>query len=144
MLCPVCKMDMFALEYDFIEVDYCMQCGGVWLDSGELELVGEKAGAIQGELLAALEESVGKPLRRDETRHCPVCNKKLKQMIVEGENTIMLDTCSRQHGIWFDKGELHTVVVAAGAEKDNKLASFFADLEAAAGGGSENEENQGD
>lgn len=144
MLCPVCQVEMFVLEYDFIEVDYCMKCGGVWLDSGELELVGEKAGAIRNELLGALEESVGKPLRRDEVRHCPVCNKKLKQMIVEGDKTIMLDTCSRQHGIWFDKGELHTVVVAAGAEKDNKLASFFADLEAAAGGGSEDEETPGD
>jgi Zn-finger nucleic acid-binding protein len=34
-----------------------------------------------------------------------------------------------QHGLWFDRGELNAVIVAAGAGPGNVLASFMADLE---------------
>lgn len=36
-LCPKCKKAMAALKYDKseVEVDICVDCGGVWLDSGE-------------------------------------------------------------------------------------------------------------
>ena len=54
MRCPVCNVDMFVLEFEHVEVDYCYECGGVWLDSGELALVGERAGALKADLLAAL------------------------------------------------------------------------------------------
>ena len=34
MQCPVCAVDMFVLEFERVEVDFCHRCGGVWLDSG--------------------------------------------------------------------------------------------------------------
>lgn len=36
-ICPECKKNMAALKYDKseVEVDFCADCGGVWLDSGE-------------------------------------------------------------------------------------------------------------
>ena len=42
MDCPVCKNAMIVLELDEVEVDYCADCRGVWLDSGELELLLEE------------------------------------------------------------------------------------------------------
>jgi len=51
MLCPVCKVDMFVLEFEQVEIDFCYTCGGVWLDSGELEMIGERAGAVRQDLL---------------------------------------------------------------------------------------------
>ena len=44
MICPVCKKDALIVEYDRIELDYCPSCGGVWFDSGELDLLLEAAG----------------------------------------------------------------------------------------------------
>jgi len=35
--CPVCRIDMIAVEHRKIELDYCVQCSGVWFDSGEFE-----------------------------------------------------------------------------------------------------------
>ena len=39
MICPVCKNPMVVLELDQIEIDHCLNCGGIWLDAGELELL---------------------------------------------------------------------------------------------------------
>lgn len=38
MFCPSCKNPMIVLEFEGIETDYCPNCEGIWLDSGELEL----------------------------------------------------------------------------------------------------------
>ncbi len=127
MLCPACDVEMFVLEFELVEIDYCPECGGVWLDSGELELIGERAGVLKGELLGALETQRGaKP--EGPPRRCPVCAKKMREVRTETEPPIVLDRCRRRHGLWFDAGELEAVVRAAGAGQENVLARFFADL----------------
>jgi len=129
MLCPACKADMFALEFERIEIDYCPDCGGVWLDSGELQLIGERAGALHGKMLAALEKRAGTRTSGSGRRRCPICRKALLSTATPDEDRIELDICKRGHGIWFDKGELSAVIRAAGAEEDNLLARFFARLD---------------
>ena len=48
MDCPVCKDAMITLELKDVEIDYCTDCGGIWLDAGELELLlGEQQKAKQ-------------------------------------------------------------------------------------------------
>lgn len=42
MLCPVCKIDLLLSERQGIEIDYCPQCRGVWLDRGELDKIIER------------------------------------------------------------------------------------------------------
>lgn len=39
MICPVCKEPMVVLELDQVEIDHCINCGGIWFDAGELELL---------------------------------------------------------------------------------------------------------
>ena len=39
MICPACKKDMIVVEYSNVELDYCLNCHGVWFDSDELELL---------------------------------------------------------------------------------------------------------
>jgi len=129
MLCPACKAEMFVLEFERVEIDYCPECRGVWLDSGELELIGERAGALQGDLLSALDAQEGKRPPRPERRRCPICRKTMRQTKTRGENPIVLDRCPVRHGIWFDRGELQRLVRAAGAKADNVLVRFFARLE---------------
>ena len=38
-MCPACKKPMIALELEGIEIDHCLDCGGTWLDSGEIGVV---------------------------------------------------------------------------------------------------------
>lgn len=42
MLCPVCKVGLLLAERQGIEIDYCPQCRGVWLDRGELDKIIER------------------------------------------------------------------------------------------------------
>lgn len=44
MKCPVCKDTTLALsERQGIEIDYCPNCRGIWLDRGELDKLLEKS-----------------------------------------------------------------------------------------------------
>lgn len=44
MQCPVCKTSSLSMtERSGIEIDYCPQCRGVWLDRGELDKIIERA-----------------------------------------------------------------------------------------------------
>ena len=44
MLCPVCKTGLALSDRQGVEIDYCPQCRGVWLDRGELDKIIERAG----------------------------------------------------------------------------------------------------
>lgn len=46
MKCPICTDENLALsDRQGIEIDYCPQCRGVWLDRGELDKLIERSGA---------------------------------------------------------------------------------------------------
>lgn len=43
MKCPICKdVTLLMSEKKGIEIDYCPECRGIWLDRGELEKLMEK------------------------------------------------------------------------------------------------------
>ncbi|WDZ95442.1 zf-TFIIB domain-containing protein [Herbaspirillum sp. WKF16] len=47
MKCPVCtSTNLLISERQGIEIDYCPQCRGVWLDRGELDKLIERAPAV--------------------------------------------------------------------------------------------------
>jgi len=43
MDCPVCRVELKMSERQGIEIDYCPQCRGVWLDRGELDKIIERS-----------------------------------------------------------------------------------------------------
>lgn len=43
MKCPACDINLMLAERQGIEIDYCPQCRGVWLDRGELDKIIERA-----------------------------------------------------------------------------------------------------
>jgi len=44
MPCPVCAVPLVMSERQGVEIDYCPQCRGVWLDRGELDKIIERGG----------------------------------------------------------------------------------------------------
>ena len=38
MKCPRCGGDLKELEHHNVKIDQCVDCSGVWLDAGEIEL----------------------------------------------------------------------------------------------------------
>ncbi len=46
MKCPACKEhNLMMTERQGVEIDYCPECRGIWLDRGELDKILEKARA---------------------------------------------------------------------------------------------------
>ena len=41
--CPVCRVDLVMSERNGVEIDYCPNCRGVWLDRGELDKILDRA-----------------------------------------------------------------------------------------------------
>ena len=42
MKCPTCDVALLMTDRQGIEIDYCPQCRGVWLDRGELDKIIER------------------------------------------------------------------------------------------------------
>lgn len=45
MLCPHCQVPLGMSDRQGIEIDFCPQCRGVWLDRGELDKIIERSTA---------------------------------------------------------------------------------------------------
>jgi Zn-finger nucleic acid-binding protein len=107
MKCPVDKSVMMVVEHRRIEMDYCTLCSGVWLDSGELELLISVLKA-DGASLADVEppsETTGQGKRR-----CPICGRKMNKVWMGKAPRVLIDSCPQGDGLWFDKGELQKVI----------------------------------
>ncbi len=50
LLCPTCRVDLVMSERQKIEIDYCPNCRGVWLDRGELDKIIERSAIESGEM----------------------------------------------------------------------------------------------
>ena len=49
MNCPVCSgVALMMTERQGVEIDYCPQCRGIWLDRGELDKLIERSAAAPG------------------------------------------------------------------------------------------------
>lgn len=125
MDCPVCKNAMITLELADVEIDHCTDCGGIWLDSGELELLlGEPTNAKQ--LLDSFKIDSNPT---ENPRKCPICDKKMKKIIAGVSTpTLLIDKCPKGDGLWFDKGELHNIIDRASLDEDNKIQKLLADM----------------
>ena len=68
MLCPVCKVTLTLSERQGIEIDYCPQCRGIWLDRGELDKLIERSEAQVAAAPVAASHPLGEREHRDDYR----------------------------------------------------------------------------
>ncbi|MDB5555592.1 MAG: hypothetical protein JWL86_5576 [Rhizobium sp.] len=63
LVCPSCRVALVMSERAGIEIDYCPQCRGIWLDRGELDKIIEKSGreAVAAAPVAAPPQQTGYP-----------------------------------------------------------------------------------
>lgn len=68
MQCPVDGSTLTMSERSGIEIDYCPQCRGVWLDRGELDKIIERSTAMPPPPPPREERSYGQQERYDDRR----------------------------------------------------------------------------
>lgn len=130
-MCPECKEALVAFELEGVELDHCVNCKGIWLDAGELEMFLELSGQEPGGLTQALRDA---KRGKKHSRRCPRCNRRLRIVFHDGEDgssAIELDECPLGHGLWFDHGEILALVRAYDkmeSGEEGLVARFFTDL----------------
>ena len=99
---------MIVVEHKKIELDYCLQCKGVWFDCGELELLLESSHSPEGK---SCNEVVKQEQARvtEVKRKCPICGRKMDKVWIGQDPRVIVDSCPSGDGLWFDGGELHQV-----------------------------------
>ncbi len=96
------------------------------------------ARALFGMSLTLISESVREErdvlLRKREqqnqkSRKCPICLKKMEQIICGGSREVQIDRCVKGHGFWFDVGELEAILKTGffvhGSKVSNWLSNIF-------------------
>jgi len=125
MECPRCIEPMIVLELNQVEIDYCPECGGIWLDEGELEILLENA----QEKDSVLNSLVVSNIQDEEKRFCPVCGKTMDKVLCgKGDKKVLIDRCRKMHGLWFDKGELDDVLKMGFLDKKGLTMNLLKDM----------------
>jgi len=128
MDCPGCSAAMIVVEHSQIELDYCLDCKGLWFDADELKLLVEAF-----DIEADLPDVASLPLAHtpEKKRACPRCGKKMDKIHMGKEPRILIDRCPKGHGLWFDSGELVSVIrrhAAASQDHDQGIVAFLGEV----------------
>lgn len=125
MDCPACGEAMITLELTDVEIDHCVACSGIWLDAGELEMLMDDRAKAR-DLLNSFRED---PTSTEESRKCPICDKKMTKIVVgDAAPVLLIDKCRRGDGLWFDQGELEDILDRAQLDQDNRIQKLLADM----------------
>ncbi len=125
MDCPVCKHAMITLELRDVEIDHCVACGGIWLDGDELELLLDDPQRAKN-LLKSFEADAA---CKETPRKCPICRRRMQKIVVgKDKPRLLIDKCAREHGLWFDAGELEEILKRAELDTENKIPEILADM----------------
>jgi Zn-finger nucleic acid-binding protein len=124
-VCPSCRRPMIVYELDGVEIDRCLDCGGTWLDSGELEAIARSAGTADPELPRTVRDAPAGPKG---ARRCPRCARPLRAIGIGKEKRIELDRCPRCGGLWLDRGELEAVIASFSEGEEGAVARFFSEV----------------
>lgn len=106
MICLKCREEMQKTIFDGVLIDYCPECHGFFLDSGEFEeALKNECPDIQNLWNKSKEESKTESRKTiPEVNICPKCL--IGHMHQESRDKIKVDVCNHCEGIFFDKGEL--------------------------------------
>ena len=117
MECPRDHGPLTKTNYEAdIEVDSCPDCGGIWLDKGELEAIEETLENDYIEELEKFPNYVGNAYamalqKKAAEITCPNCQTTMERKEYAYTSQIMIDKCPKCHGIWLDKGELEALEI---------------------------------
>ena len=114
--CVKCDAILDRGTYAGVDLDLCPECGGLWLDAGEIERIGKGSVVEIEELKRSL---LGNPFAQPATsaapESCPACSAALKEVVM---GPVHVDFCRSCGGMWLDRGELEAGVAAAKGKMD--------------------------
>ncbi len=119
--CPDCRLDLVAHAFGAVGYAECPRCAGLFLKREAFEAVTKDADTRTKVRLAEPPAEAGPvapaapgkgasgAFPAVKYRPCPTCAKLMNRSNYGGGSGIVLDAC-RDHGLWFDRGELAAIV----------------------------------
>ncbi|WP_242342070.1 TFIIB-type zinc ribbon-containing protein [Anaeromyxobacter terrae] len=115
LTCPDCKVDLAQVASGSVLAHRCERCRGIWLDPGSFQrLCEEETRPPDDETGPAPSRGAGAPrvgpgqTERVRYRACPECRDVMNRSNFGRVSGVVIDVC-RQHGAWFDRGELGAI-----------------------------------
>ena len=115
MVCPKCKNDMEAIEFEGVEVDRCKNCKGIWFDVGENDSLRERDAATA---IDTGDPSQGRQTNNIDRYRCPRCDGGMMRMVDPQHLHIWYEECTSCRGTFFDAGEFTDLT-------QGSIADFF-------------------
>lgn len=114
MICPHCQHNLREIVYEGVSINTCDNCGGNWLDKGEIVHINETREVTftaedHQKLKEAGQTVTKKNIQRDNPIQCPRCNVPMETLNYAYSTGVMVDHCPKCDGLWLDKGELETI-----------------------------------
>jgi Zn-finger nucleic acid-binding protein len=151
-VCQTCGGVLVAFELESVEIDRCVECGGTWLDAGEIERISAMSRVDPGPLSRSLAGAAAGPKSK---RKCPRCGRALRLTRISAESGaesgaetggkpgagpetgawVEIDRCPAGHGYWFDPGEMRQLIEMFDQGEEGAVARFFQDMFGAELGG---------
>jgi Zn-finger nucleic acid-binding protein len=122
MKCPKCNSDLVRQTRHGIEVDYCTNDHGMWLDFNELDELEDEAFNEDDEKGTLIFSST------PTDDHCPKCNALLKQFQYRLYD-LTLEFCENKDGFWLTAGEDERVLQLMRQRKKEMKQKFDAEKE---------------
>lgn len=120
MTCPRCTTPLVLKTikelHRTIEVDVCNNCGGTWLDEGEISPLESVTEFVIWE-----RRRVPQANAQMERLACPKCtdNRWLQKVEHPRDAKVIMDFCDNCNGIWLDKGEIEAI------QQENFIKAIF-------------------
>ncbi len=123
-VCIKCKAHMTPKMVEDVEVDYCPECHGLWLDKNEIRQLADKSDETLSELRDLVQEGTAddQPARSTVKPPCPACGSKLTLAVF---GSIYMEHCAACDGIYLDRGELDKAMFVVKARGD-EIATIVA------------------
>ena len=107
--CPQCNEMLEIVDRATVVGYACPSCGGIWLDSAttsRVETTLDTQTIQVGEVAASISMNPTPP--HQASPPCPLCSNPMRSYVVLGTD-VEVDACD-EHGTWFDRGELQTLI----------------------------------
>jgi Zn-finger nucleic acid-binding protein len=100
--CPKCQAQLEMVQFEQVEVDRCVRCGGLWFDVLEHEELWGRPGS----------ETIDTGPRWQAAMHdaqekvfCPADGTLMVRMVNTAQPHLWVESCPACHGTFFDAGE---------------------------------------
>jgi len=102
LTCPKCSDEMKLVEFQGVNVDRCMHCGGIWFDQSELNKIDQLDGSEKLDTRARFAQVTNEA--RDLV--CPRCQRPMTAVRSPRKQELVFEQCSGGCGLFLDAGEL--------------------------------------